>query len=454
MTKRLLLNAFVLSAPTHNSPGMWRHPEAQQLRFNELDLWFDLAKRLEAARFDALFVADVLGLYGPYNGSWDVHVKDGLRFPINDSLILTSALISATTHLGLAFTASVIQDHPFTLARRVSTFDHFSKGRVAWNIVTSSVENAHRNYGQDGLVPHDERYRWAEEYVDVVFKLLEGSWDDDAVLADRASGVFADPSKIHRINHQGARYSVQGPNITSPSPQRVPYLFQAGASPAGRHFAAKYAEAQFIIHPLEIAREAIRTIRELAVGYGRHPDDIKFFQGMHFIVGSTEEEARRKKEDYAQFINFDTIAAEAGGNIGIDLSQIELDEPIDYQGKQGGMGPILALAQSLPGGVVTKRQYLTARALSSTLVGTPEAIVDQLEVWQAAGVDGINVMNKLLPGTYVDFIDYVLPELQRRGLAQTEYSSGTLREKLTGAGPRVNERHPAAAYRGHFHGPL
>jgi long-chain alkane monooxygenase len=455
MAKRLLFNAFVLSAPTHNSPGLWRHPDAQQLRFNELELWADLAKKLEAACFDALFFAEVLGLYGPFKGGWDIHVKDGLRFPVNDALVLAAALAGVTEHIGLAFTASIIQDHPFTLARRVATLDHLSKGRAAWNIVTSSLENAHRNYGETGIVQHDERYKWAEEYVDVVFKLLEGSWEDDAVIGDRTTGVFADRAKIHRIDHIGERYSVQGPAITSPSPQRLPYLFQAGSSPAGRHFAAKYAEAQFIAGGgVEIARQVIQSVRQLAVSYGRHPDDVKFFQGLFFVVASTEEEARRKNDDYLHFLNFDTIAAEAGGNIGIDLSQIELDEPIDYHGKQGGLGPILALAATLPGGVVTKRQYLTARAMSSTLVGTPEAIADRLEEWQAAGVDGVNVMNRLLPGSYTDFIEHVMPELRRRGLAQGEYRPGTLREKLGGSGPRVNERHPAALYRGHFTQPL
>lgn len=454
MKKRLLFNAFLLAAPTHNSPGMWRHPSAEQLRFNDLDMWTDLATRLEAARFDALFFADVLGLYGPFDGKWDVHVREGLKFPVNDSLILTAALIGATRHLGLAFTASIIQDHPFTLARRMATFDHLSRGRIAWNIVTSSVENAHRNLDQKGLVEHDERYRWAEEYVDVVFKLLEGSWDENAVIADTVSGVFADPARLHRIDHHGPRYSVQGPATTVPSPQRVPYLFQAGSSPAGRRFAAQYAEAQFITGPLEVARETCRSVRELATSYGRHADDIKFFQGLSFVVGSTQEEAQRKANDYAQYINYEAIAAEAGGNLGVDLSKLELDEPIDYKGMQGGIGPIMGLAAASPNGVVTKRQYLDLRSRSATVIGTPESIADQLERWQAAGVDGINVMNKMLPASYLDFIEHVMPLLRKRGLAQSEYEEGTLRGKLTGAGPYLNERHPGARYRGFFKGEL
>jgi len=245
----LLFNAFIMNTASHIQHGLWRHPEARQADFNDVDLWVDLARTLEGGLFDAAFFADVSGMYGPVNGDYTVNVREGLQIPSNDPSVLLSAMAVHTKHLGLAFTSNVMQAHPFEFARRISTLDHISKGRVAWNIVTSTQENAARNFGLDRLTAHDARYEWAEEYLDVVFKLWEGSWDDGALVKDRERGVFADRARIHKINHVGKRYRVEGPHLPSPSPQRTPFLFQAGSSPVGRAFAAKYAEAQFISTP-------------------------------------------------------------------------------------------------------------------------------------------------------------------------------------------------------------
>lgn len=453
--ERLFFNAFVMGVVSHNYPGLWRHPDAGQLGYRDIRTWVALARTLERGGFDAIFFADLVGLYGAYNGSWDVHLKEGLRFPVEDSLVLVSALAAVTREIGLVFTASVIQDAPFALAKRISTLDHLSRGRAGWNIVTSSTENAHRNFSQPGLTPHDERYEWAKEYVDVVFKLLEGSWEDDAVVENLDTGVYLDPGKVHRIDHVGERYSVQGPFTSAPSPQRTPFLFQAGSSPAGRDFAARYAEGQFIVAPTpQIAAEQIASVRASAVAHGRKPDDIRFFLGQSFVIGSTMAEARRKYDALRDYVNFDAVAAEAGGNLGADFSSLGLDDPIDLTGNQGGIGPLLALAKASPTGQVTLRQYLDSRSGATTTVGTPESICDQLAEWKAVGVDGINVMNHLIPGSYDEFVDLLAPELRRRSLLQTDYRPGTLREKLLGEGPRVNERHPAAAYRGRFTEPL
>ncbi len=229
----LIFNAFVMNTVSHIQHGLWRHPAARQHDFNDVRVWIDLAKTLEAGLFDAIFFADVVGLYGPLHGDYAVNAREGLQIPNNDPSILLAALATHTEHLGLALTSSVLQAHPFEFARRASTLDHISNGRLAWNIVTSTQENAARNFGFERLVEHDTRYDWAGEYVDVVYKLWEGSWDDGALLRDKTSGVFSDASRIHKINHAGKRYRVEGPHLPSPSPQRTPFLFQAGPRPPG-----------------------------------------------------------------------------------------------------------------------------------------------------------------------------------------------------------------------------
>src|SRR5690625_1832661 len=218
----------------HITQGTWRRPDAQQHRFNELDHWVELAKTLERGKFDFIFFADVIGLYGEFDGAHRIFAEAGLQIPSNDPSSILSALAYETDTIGLAFTSALLQEHPFNFARRVSTLDHASKGRIAWNIVTGHNANGYRNYGFDDLLEHDERYRWADEYVEVVYKLWEGSWGDDALVIDKERGIVADPTKIHRINHDGSRYKVEGPHLVAPSPQRTPLLFQAGSrQPAG-----------------------------------------------------------------------------------------------------------------------------------------------------------------------------------------------------------------------------
>jgi len=211
MTRPLHFSAFVMNTASHIIHGLWRDERGGQIDFNDLDLWVSLARTLEAGGFDAIFFADVVGLYGDYDGGWDHHARLGLQIPSNDPLVLLSALASHTEHLGLAFTAGPIQEPPFNFARRLSTLDHASRGRIAWNIVTGALENGWRNYGHDGLLDHDERYRWADEYLDVLYKLWEGSWEDDALVADRAIGIYADPGRIHKIHHVSERYRVEEP---------------------------------------------------------------------------------------------------------------------------------------------------------------------------------------------------------------------------------------------------
>ena len=443
--------AFVMNTTGHIVQGTWRRPHAKQTDFNSLDHWVDLAKTLERGKFDAIFFADVVGLYAPYRGDERKYFEAGLQVPSNDPSVLASAIAYATEHLGIAFTASILQEHPFNFARRISTLDHASKGRIAWNIVTNYLPNASRNFGLEGLTAHDERYAWADEYVDVTYKLWEGSWDEDALLQDPVTGIHADYDKVHRINHEGPRYRVEGPHLVTPSPQRTPLLFQAGASEAGRTFAAKNAEAVFIQSPnLDSAARDTSDIRSRAVQHGRRAKDLKFFQGLYVVPGSTEEEAKRIAAELDEWIDYDAQLSHMSGAVGIDFGHEDLDKPIGElktEGVQSIVGWIKDLVTDRP---ATLRDVAHYTATNSRIVGTPEQIADGLARWQAAGVDGINLVNAEIPGSYEDFVDQVVPVLQDRGLAQREYSEGTLRQKLFGQGDRLPERHQAARYRGAF----
>lgn len=448
----LAFNAFVMNTVSHIQHGLWRHPDAQQADFEDVNFWIELARTLEAGLFDAIFFADVVGVYGPVGGDYTVNAREGLQIPSNDPSVLLSALAVNTEHLGLAFTSSVLQAHPFEFARRASTLDHISKGRVAWNIVTSTMENAARNFGLDRLTAHDERYVWAEEYLEVAFKLWEGSWEDDALRKDRSRGVFSDASRIHRINHVGKRYRVEGPHLPSPSPQRTPLLFQAGSSPAGRASAARNAEAQFISTPNpQTAKELITETRDLAERAGRRRDDIKFFQGFAFVIGSTEAEAKRKEAELDSYLSVDGFLAHS--NLGVsqdDGRPLPPETLLKDIETNGGRSHIEWLRKRDPnreptvgdlGQLVSKRH--------PRLVGTPEQIADALALWQQAGIDGVNLINWIIPGSYQEFNAHLLPELQRRGLAKREYAPGTLRRKLFGR-DRLDERHPGARWRGAF----
>lgn len=444
----LVFNAFTMNCVSFINHGLWRHPDTLQTRYADLDTWVELARMLERGRFDTLFFADVIGTYDVYRGGLDTAVREATQFPNNDPAVLIPALAHATEHLGFAFTGSILQEHPFAFARKVSTLDHLTKGRVAWNIVTSFQSSAGRNFGFDTQVPHDERYVWADEYMDVVYKLWEGSWEDGAVLGDRAGGVYADPSKVHRIDHVGDRYRVAGPHMCEPSPLRTPVLFQAGSSEAGRSFAARHAEGTFILAPNPLAaRTNIDDVRARATAAGRRPEDISFFQGLSFVVGSTEEEARRKNAEIDEMLSVEGLLTHMSGNIGVDLSAVDLDKPLHELRTEVAHGAVRGLIESAPDKTMTfadlARLMVTTRA-----VGTPEQIADELERWGKAGVDGFNVTYVTTPGTFEDFIQHVVPVLQERGLMRREYTPGTLREKLLpGGGPRLPERHPAAAHR-------
>ena len=315
--------------------------------------------------------------------------------------------------------------------------------------MTSYLPNAVANFGYERLPSHDERYGLSDEYMDVVYKLWEGSWEDDAVLRDTARGIYADPDKVHPINHTGKHFTVAGPHLSEPSPQRTPLLFQAGSSTRGRRFAATHAECVFIVESrtsLRGAASVISDVRAQATRLGRRSDDIRFFQGISPVVGGTEAEAKAKKAEYLEEFSTEGAFAHLSGTVGVDLAAIDLDQPLGTINTDAMRGFVKSLIESAPDKTQTFRDLTRTRLAGQFLTGTPEQIADALQEWQEAGVDGFDLTYSVTPGTFVDFIDGVVPVLQARDLMQKEYSPGSLRQKIFGF-PRLPERHPAAAYR-------
>ena len=297
-----------------------------------------------------------------------------------------------------------------------------------------------------------ESFAAFEEYLDVVYKLWEGSWDEDALRADKQAGIHADANKIHKINHVGPHFSVEGPHFVTPSPQRVPLLFQAGASPVGQRFSARNAEGVFISSPdPESARGLIDETRELAAGYGRDPYDVKFFQGLSLIVGRSTEEAREREAQIEELSSVEGVLCHILGDAGIDAGALPLDTPLSDLGEfRGVQGWVRWAGEAAGTAEPTIADLGRAFERSSRIVGSPTEIADKLEEWRDAGIDGVNVFHAVRPGTFEEIADLLFPELRRRGLL-TDDKSGTLRHKLSGGGgDRVAETHPAAKYRSAF----
>lgn len=443
---RLLFNAFSMNCVSHLNHGLWGRDDTRQTEYLSLEPWMELAQILEAGFFDALFLADVVGVYDNYRGGPETSLREAMQVPINDPSLLVPAMATVTENLGFAFTGSILAEHPYNFARRVSTLDHLTNGRVAWNIVTSYLPGAARNLGFADLPDHDDRYERGDDYLDVLYKLWEASWDDDAVVKDVGAGIYTDPSKVHLINHEGPYYSVPGPHLCEPSPQRTPLLFQAGSSDRGREFAARHAECAFITGGVESAGHVIADVRKRAARYGRDPADIKFLQAISPVIGGTEAEARAKEADYREQLSIEGGLAHMSGTVGADLGQVDLDRPIADIDLNGVQGFLKSLAESAPDKTWTLRD-LAARQISGRFTtGSPEQMVAKLQDYAAVGVDGFNLIYATTPGTFVDFIDGVAPILQDRGLMQTAYQPGPLREKLFGHA-RLPDRHPGAAVR-------
>lgn len=448
MAKQIRFNAFQMNTVGHQSPGLWTHPRDNSHRYLDADYWTELAQLLEAGHFDAIFLADVLGVYDVYQGSADAALRHAVQAPLNDPLALVPLIAGATRHLGIGVTAALTYEHPYTFARRISTLDHLTKGRIGWNIVTGYLDSAARNLGLQQQLGHDERYDLADEYLDVVYKLWEKSWEDDAVVRDKARGVYADPGKVHPINHAGRHFTVPGMHLCEPSPQRTPFLYQAGASPRGMAFAARHAEATFVSGPsIAVVKRYVDDTRAAVRAAGRDGDALLVYAQALVITAPTSEEAHAKYEDYQSHIDIEAALVLLSGWTGVDFSRIPLDATIEYIETEAGRSALASLSAADPSRTWTVREaarFIGLGGRGPILVGSPEEVADQLELWmEQTGADGFNLAFAIAHETMRDVVELIVPELQRRGRYPGDGDSlgATLRHRLTGKGSRLPASH-------------
>ncbi|EME83560.1 uncharacterized protein MYCFIDRAFT_203677 [Pseudocercospora fijiensis CIRAD86] len=416
----------------HQSPGLWRHPSDKSSNFNTLSHWTSLAQLLERGNFQGIFIADVLGAYDVYGGPRNLApaIRSGAQWPVTRT---------------------------FEYTRRLSTVDHLTNGRVGWNIVTGYLDSAARNLSNGDQKGHDERYEIAEEFVEVVYKLWNSSWRSDAVKLEREkAGVYTDPTLVREIGHEGKFFNVPGPHFCAPSPQRTPVIMQAGTSRAGRKFAARHAEVIFVsAHSPGSVVDSVKGIRAEAERRGRDSRNLKVLAKFCPVLGRTQEEAEAKYRDYMQYGSYEGALALFGGWTGVDMAPYGDDEELRYVESNAIRSSIEGLLKTAPdvnGGKWTKKtlaEHIMVGGYGATCVGTPEKVADEMERWVRDGdVDGFNIAYALMPQTFEDVIELLIPELRKRGLFWDGYCvpGGTYRENLYGtAGQREPlPDHPAA----------
>ncbi|MBY8859185.1 LLM class flavin-dependent oxidoreductase [Nocardia sp. CA2R105] len=425
------LAAFVTAGP--GRPGGWRHPSSVPGWLNA-EYYQNIARTLEAGRFDLAFFADILSVPDRFGGSTDSQLRNGALGSLRlDPLHVLSSMSAVTTRLGLAATVSTTYAQPYTVARSFATLDHLSAGRAAWNIVTSFQEAEARNFNRDSQFPRELRYERADEFLEVAGKLWD-SWDEDALVLDAAQPLFADPAKVHEIDHDGEFFTVRGPlNVPRP-PQGYPVLIQAGASAKGKDFAARWSDVIFCSHAsLDSARAFYTEIKERAATHGRDPGQIKILPSITPIIGTTTENARRLHDEIYDMVpplgGLSTLAY----HLDVDLSTFPLDERLPEVEVPGVEGHYREVRE------ITERDGLTLRELGKQyggrveggFVGTAAEVADGLEEWFTGGAcDGFTVQVPYQPGGFEEFTRQVVPELQRRNLFRTEYEGRTLRENL------------------------
>lgn len=436
----------------HQSPGLWRHPKDRSMEYKEIEYWTDLAKILEEGKFDGIFIADVLGIYDVYHHSADAALRGAIQIPVNDPLQIIPAMAAVTKHLGFGLTTSISFEHPYPFARRISTLDHLTKGRLGWNIVTSYLDSGSKNIGLKTQLNHDNRYDIADEYLEVLYKLWEGSWQNDAVLRDKTQGIFADPSKVHAISHEGKYFSVPGIHLCEPSPQRTPVLYQAGASSRGQTFASQNAECIFLAAPSKaVTKKFVDGIKEKLLQTGRSPNDIKIYALVSIVTDDTDEKAQKKFEEYQSYGSYDGALTLLSGWSGVDFSQYQATDHVEYIKTNAIQSLLDAYVNADPSKVWTVDEIARWNSLGGNgpvFVGSATTVADKLQEWiEDTGIDGFNLAYILAHQSFQDTVNWIVPELQRRGVYQKEYSSGTLREKLFNKGDYLPDNHRGILYR-------
>jgi FMN-dependent oxidoreductase (nitrilotriacetate monooxygenase family) len=452
MSRHLILNAFDTNAVGFTPPGQWTDARDQAMNYTSMAHWANLARILERGLFDGIFFQDLVGVLDVYGGNADASIRSASYFPQNDPLLIIPVMAFVTEHLGFGVTGNLSYEEPYLFARRMSTLDHLTNGRMGWNVVTGYLDSAARALGRPAQLPHDERYEAADEFMDVVYKLWEGSWEDGAVIRDREAGIYARPEMVHEIEHQGKYYNMRGIHRSEPSPQRTPMLYQAGTSSRGRQFSSTHCECIFVGGTSKpAAAELVQDIRRRAQANGRSPADLKVIVDAVVIVAPTESEAREKLAAHKKAVLPEGGWAMISAALGIDMAKLGLDEPIPFKQTEANRSTAESLAKKTVGKIWTPRAIAEDLHLGrgSTIVGTPSQVADEFAAWQAeADIDGFNICRAFTPGTFEDIADLLVPELQDRGLFKTAYREGTLRQKLMGHGNgRMPATHPAARHR-------
>ena len=445
MPRPLILNAFDMASVGHLQHGMWTHPRDRSVHYTGMAHWLDLARLLERGLFDGIFLADVLGVYDVLDGRPDAAIRRAAQIPLLDPAVIVPAMAAVTTHLGFAITANLAHEPPYLLARRMSSLDHLTGGRLGWNIVTGYLDSAARAMGLPAQAAHDDRYDAAEETMDLLYRLWEESWAEDAVRADRAGGIYADPARVRRVVHRGPRLRLEAIHLVEPSPQRTPVLFQAGASARGQAFAARHAECVFLNGgSAEAVAAQVAALRAAAA-----PRSLRVLVGATLVLGETARAAEEKLAEYRAHASLEGALAHAAASLGVDFNRYAMDEPITAE-SNAIRSNLEALAR-LGGGVATKRVLIDQFVLGSRqrpMVGTAADIAGRLIAYaEAAGCDGFNLSRTVIPECLEDVVRHLVPELQARGAFKTAYAPGTYREKLFGAGARLVAPHPAAGFR-------
>jgi FMN-dependent oxidoreductase (nitrilotriacetate monooxygenase family) len=448
MAKEIRLNALEQGNPSFQAFGLWAHPADKAVDYTKVTYWTDYARLLERGLFDNLFIADVYGFPDVYEGDAGAALRNGSQAPSLDPSVLISAMAAATSDLCFTITGSATYERPYSFARRISTLDHMTDGRLGWNIVTSYLASGARAMGMEGLIPHDKRYDMADEFLEGVYRLWEQSWGEGSLVKDKQTRLYADFDKIEEIDFQGQWHQFRAIHAVEPSPQRTPLLFQAGGSERGRRFAATHAEGVYLNGTTpELIKSKIAAVTKDLEAVGRTRDSVKFFAGISVFVDETMELARARYNDYLKYSSFEGLISTMSGIMGIDLSEYPVDEPIVYEENDSNRS---ALEMFTRGNQWTLRQVLDEKALCGTnafMIGNPQQIADQLTQWMDdADLDGFNVARIVAHETFENFINLVVPVLQERGLYKTEYASGTFREKLFGSS-RIPDEHTAGSFR-------
>ncbi|CAH0058439.1 unnamed protein product [Clonostachys solani] len=451
--KQILLNAFDMSTVGHLSVGHWKNPTDRSATKRKLTYWVELAKLLERGGISGLFLADTNGGFDIYGGDVEESIRRAVQWPVTDPSIPITAMAAVTENLTFGITASTSFESPFVLAKRFSTLDHMTDGRIGWNIVTSWKKSAFNAIGIDPI-EHDQRYAQADEYMRVLYKLWEGSWADDALQPDVDTDIYIDPSKVRHINHHGKHYKLSTRHIVDPSPQRTPFLFQAGASAEGIDFAATHAEGIFVSSPSpEILRAQIEKNRKIAAEKGRDPRSLKFYLSFTPILGKTDEEAQEKFEALKKNASVVGGLVLFSGWTRIDMSKLPLDEDITTVDSDEARKLRNIFKPTAQTPVWTARLIGEKAAMSDispSAVGSPATVADVMENWiNVADLDGFNLGYVTSPGSFEDVVELLVPELRRRGIYPGAVEPGlTARERVYGKGQtRLRDDHAGSKYK-------